>query len=84
MNTLITRQDVKCYVCDSLPWTELTDWDIDGIVDAMLDRWPTICAGNHPEIANAPIGAVGGPAGWYIGQQIDGDEFWRIVQDKRR
>ena len=82
--TTITRADVEQYVRDTLPYDEMSDWDIDGIVDAMIERWPAVCGGHHPEILDAPIGALGGPAGWYIEHHIDGEEYWQIVKEHQR
>jgi len=75
--TLITRRDVEEYVHDTLPWDELSDWDLDAIVEEMTAAW-SLC-GHHPEILDAPIGALGGGAGWFIERHIDSDKYWAIV-----
>ena len=77
MTTIITRADIEQYVHATLPYHELSDWNVPAIIDEMVQRWPGIC-GHHPDLGT-PTGALGGPGEWLIEHYIDSAEYWRIV-----
>lgn len=71
---IITRNDVDAYVYDTLPWDELSDWDIGGIVDDMIEAWPSL------------IGSLSGDPLLHLGPNriidriVDNDRYWKIVE----
>jgi len=81
--TLITRAAPTRYVADTLPFDELSDWDVNGIIDEMVERWPALAPGHHPELLDAPISAVD-RFGRYLDRHVDTDEYWDIVARHQR
>ncbi|MBX7433485.1 hypothetical protein JDV09_15395 [Mycobacterium sp. Y57] len=85
--TIVTRDDITRYIHDTLPWDELSDWDIDAIADDMTAAWPLI--GQHRPPAIDP--SVTDDELWLIDcsmqpdkiidRLIDGDRYWQMVQD---
>jgi len=74
MNCYINRADLEQYVYDTLPWDEVSDWDIPAIADGMIAAWPDLI-GNHPDM---PLDAINEPRSW-ITNHIDGDIYWSMV-----
>lgn len=75
---MITRADVEQYVCDTLPWTEINDWDVVAIADDILAAWPELVTMSGVD-ADLHLGP-----NRVIGQVIDSDRYWQMVENRQR
>ena len=74
MNCYINRRALEQYVYDTLPWDEVSEWDIPAIADDMIAAWPDLI-GNHPDM---PLDDIQEPRRW-IDHHIDDDIYWSMV-----
>ena len=74
--TYINRADIEQYVHDTLPWDEVSDWDIAAIADDITARWPDLI-GHHPDVLDA---ALPNQRFAWLDAHIDAEAYWSMVK----